>query len=287
MTIRSSKPRSALADRLLPVSGLFRHAAPPSRRAARERIALQIAALPILVPHPAASLPEIITNVGLVGLFLTAVWVLGEGLRAEDDWRARRAARRPRLQLKMASAGLMGMAVGLAFASAGNGGGTSIAAGALGLLLHLVAFGIDPLRDKHDVEACAQDADRIEDLAARANVSLAQMLRALDRSGAPDVVAEGARLDAAAAALLSALAAAPAALPSTRRALTVWLPALAEAATRFSALHLAAPDPVRATEVAAVIAQVRGNLERLTVETQYRADLHLQRDLVVLAETAG
>lgn len=286
MTIQSPSPRSPLAERLLPARGLFRGAAPPSRRAARERIALHAAALLPLVNILSGTIWERAAGIGLTGLFLTALWLLGEGLRAEDDWRARPAARRPRLPLKAASAVLMGAAIGLAFAAAGNGIGTSIAAGSLGLLLQVVAFGIDPLRDKHDATVTAQDADRVEDLAMRATASLTAMMRALDQGGAPEAIAEGARLDAAAGALLSALATAPAGLPRSRRALTVWLPALAEAAARFAPLHIASPDPARTAEVVAVIAQVRANIAALTQELQRRADDQLSRDLAVLGETS-
>ncbi len=287
MTIQSPLPRSTLAETLLPAKGLFRRSTAPSRRAARERIALQIAVLPALLMRPTDGIADIATNIALVGAVLAAVWMLGEGLRAEDDWRARPAARRPRLPLKVAAGALMGLTLAIAFATVGNGIATSAAAGVLGCLLHLVAFGIDPLHDKHDTTVTAQDADRVEDITARANASLTAMLRTLDQCGAPDAIAEGARLDAAASALLSVLATVPAALPRSRRALTVWLPALAEAAARFAPLHLTAPDPARTRDVVAVIAQVRANIEQLALEAQQRADEQLSRDLAVLSETSG
>lgn len=286
MTVQSPSPRSPLAERILPARSLFRRSAPPSRRAARERVALHVATLLLLVCRPYDTIAEIAATVGLVGLFFTALWLLGEGLRAEDDWRARPAARRPRLPLKIVAAGVMGTALCLAFAAADNGTGTSIATGVVGAVLHLLAFGIDPLRDKHDTLVTAQDADRVEDLAMRGTASLAALRNTLQDSGAPGAIAEGARLDAATGALLSALAVAPAGLPRCRRALTVWLPALVEAAARFAPLHRADPDQGRTAELVRIIARVRASIEALTHEVRRRADDALSRDLAVLDETS-
>lgn len=279
--------RSPLAERLLPRRGLFRSSAAPSRRGTRQRVALHLAALPLLMPRAGADIGDFAIAVALTGLLFLSLWLLSEGLRAEDDYRARSTARAPRLPLKALAAGTMGLGIGLCFLASGSSGFDSGLAAILGAGLHVVAFGFDPRRDKAAGPVSANDADRVDNLAETAQDTLRRIAAALAASRDTDAAAAGQHLSQIARDCLEALASHPSILPEVRRPIAAWLPALAEAAERFAPLQSAAPDARRADELSAVMRRVADRFADLAAEARAAGDGALSRDLSVMRETIG
>ncbi len=82
------------------------------------------------------------------GLLALAAWLLREGLRAEAAYQARKVARRPAFPRKMAASLLTGIGVAVAAYRTEPGLLAPLLFGGVATVLHGLAFGIDPLRDK-------------------------------------------------------------------------------------------------------------------------------------------
>lgn len=82
------------------------------------------------------------------GLMLAGAYLLREGLKAEEAYDARNVAKRPAIPRKIFAASLVGLGIGLAAFANGAGLVGSVALGLVGVVLHLVAFGLDPLKNK-------------------------------------------------------------------------------------------------------------------------------------------
>ena len=81
------------------------------------------------------------------GLVLSA-WLTREGMKAEAEFNARKLARRPALPRKLLAAGLTGGALLLGGMTAGIGPIYPVLFAAVGAVLHVFSFGLDPMRDK-------------------------------------------------------------------------------------------------------------------------------------------
>ena len=139
--------------------------------------------LPLLLRRLESSGAALVAVV-LVALFIASVWVLGEGLRAEDDWQARPVAKAPRMKLKAISAAMMGAAVGLSFLTGGTDPMGNVLGGVLAAALHLTSFGIDPIRDKQGDGITAFEAERIDGMSDALEPHLARISAARQSSRA-------------------------------------------------------------------------------------------------------
>lgn len=275
--------RSPLAQRLLPQKGLYSHRSAPSPRAARHRMGLQLAACTVLLTGSFATPTGMAVNAGIFGLFMLAIWILGEGLRAEDDYRARPAARAPRLPLKLLAAGLTGGAVGLTFlARSGNMVEAALAA-ALAVGLHVAAFGTDPRADKDDLIS-AVSADRVDGFVAEAEADLAAIRTALASLHDPDINRACDRFSAAVTDLLDGLAMYPQGIALCRKHLTVFVQSIRATSLRYARLHAQSPDPVRSKAFMQFLSDAEQSYKSQADSVRLRNNDALDMDIGVLRD---
>ena len=92
--------------------------------------------------------------VGLLGAatLVASAWLLGEGLRAEAAYNARRVARRvarrPAIPRKFMASAMTGVGVALASYAHHASIPAALLYGVAGVAVHVTAFGLDPMRDK-------------------------------------------------------------------------------------------------------------------------------------------
>lgn len=120
------------------------------------------------------------------GTLMLAAWLTREGLQAEDAYNARRIAKRPAIPRKIFASAL----TGLGLAIAGIDPATlslvdPVLFAVLGTVLHFVAFGADPLKDKGVPEASAFQTDRVAKAVDEAERHLAAMREAIRGAGVP------------------------------------------------------------------------------------------------------
>lgn len=228
------KPRAPLADRIAPLRGLYRVQAGTSPRAAKRRAWLYLAAaLPALAAlRHVLSPAELAVDGAALALLLSGSWLLGEGMKAEDHYRARPSARAPRLPLKTLAAVLAGAGVAACFASLGPLFMSVYGLTATGL--HLAAFGIDPLHHKTAEGGDLGAAERIEPHLASARARLAEIESVLDSLGDRPLAMEGRAFAAEVNRLLALLARRPAALGQLREHLGMLLKGALDATRRLA-----------------------------------------------------
>ena len=90
-----------------------------------------------------------VAELGALVLLLSGAWLLNEGLKAENAYRARKIARPPAIPRKFLSLVATAAGVGLAaWLGAGYGLIPGIVFGAVAGAAHLFAFGLDPMKKK-------------------------------------------------------------------------------------------------------------------------------------------
>ncbi|WP_155947343.1 hypothetical protein [Pseudorhodobacter ferrugineus] len=273
--------RSDIAQRILPQKGLFSHRSTPSQRGARERMGLQMASMAVLLTGGLSDVTSIAISVGLFGIFISALWLLGEGLRAEDDYNARPAARAPRLPLKTLAALLMGLAVGLTYATRGGSLFESALAAILAAGLQGLAFGLDPRQDKDDLVSAAS-ADRVDGFAAKVEADLATIRSTLLPLNDPDIDQGVCLVETQALALLDGLALYPAGIATCQRHLTVYLHAICDTAQRFALLQTQRHDPARHSAFIGFLSKVAQSYKEKADSIRLRNNVALDISIDVL-----
>ena len=263
--------------------------ASPGSRASRDYIALHGLALALPLFRLPESLTQALVIAAITSLYLLALWLLGAGLRAESG-EAPATAPATRLPLKTVSAVIMGLAVAAAFASNGTALPATLLCGSLAFGLHLLAFGLDgrnpyaaddlpddmvedpatsPTTDKTDhrsstdSEPASARPTATDPATDPARAELARIQAALAACDDAAIRAATADLARAIHSLTASLGPDPADRPFARRALALWLPALADAADHFAPRDATRPDPARRAELAATLARVAARLDDL------------------------
>jgi hypothetical protein len=194
-----------------------------------------------------------ILGLAACGILLLAAWLTKEGIIAQEAYDARKVARRPAIPRKIFAAVLIG--VGLVV-----GGLISqpliyaLLFGVAGVILHLGAFGLDPLGDKgmegvdsFQVERVAKAVDEAEKLLAGMKDAI---LRAKDRT----LEAEVSKFADVARGLFRTIEGDPGDLTAARKYLSVYLMGARDATVKFADAYVQSRDPkVRADYEALLI----------------------------------
>ncbi|WP_081535939.1 5-bromo-4-chloroindolyl phosphate hydrolysis family protein [Rhodovulum sp. P5] len=205
----------------------------PSRAGARANFMFFV---PIfLIPRAFSSDPVGMgLTLGALGLLLLAAWLTREGLRAEDAWSARKVARRPAMPRKMMGSALTG--AGLFLAGMGPGAGflePSIYA-VMGLVLHSLTFGVDPMKDKGMEGIDTFQQDRVAKVVEEAEAHLKTMSEAISRIGDRTLEARITRFEETVRDMLRTVEEDPRDLTAARKYLVVYLLGARDASTKFA-----------------------------------------------------
>jgi hypothetical protein len=173
---------------------------------------------------------------------------------------------------------LMGLALGAALAQDSADLPAALLCGALAAALHLMAF--SPTLPKG---ATPPPPDRITD---QTQAHLARLITALAPCRDPHLHVAARALRREALALAAEVDRAPTTQTPPYRALSLWLPALAEAADHLRQHHLTTPDPAPVAELTATLLRVTAQLARLGAQAETRITTPATNDPGALAPTA-
>lgn len=221
---------------------LRRPSGPPPRHALEGRPKwITIAALPLLLGAFFQPPEGMVTALAGFGLIAAGMWLTREGLVAEAAYDARRAARRPAIPRKLFGgiAAALGLAVG-----AHEPGATAGAAliGAMGLALHWLAFGPDPMRDKGLEGVDSFQQDRANRMIEEGEAHLAQMRDAIRRAGDRRLEARVEMFAATVQDLFEQVREQPGDLSAVRRYMGVYLLGARDATVKFADLYARSRD---------------------------------------------
>ncbi len=214
-----------------------------------------VAAFAGLLRDPAS----LLLTLGAAALLALGAWLLREGLRAEAAFDARPAARRPALPRKMLAAALA--AGGTALASLGHGveplGAALYGVAAAGL--HLVAFGIDPLRDKRVEGIDSFQQDRVARVVDEAEGYLATIRDQVAGLGDRALSTRVAGFEALARRVIRSVEEDPRDLSGARRYLGVYLMGARDATVRFADLYRRTRDARARADYEALLGDLEAN----------------------------
>ncbi len=219
--------------------------------------------LPLAVRAFTSGPVDLALNLSALGLLLLGAWLTREGLRAEDAYDARRIARRPALPRKILAA----LATGLGLGLAGSVSGDMLAPviyGVAGASLHLLAFGLDPLRDKRSDDVDTLQSTRVARVVDQAEAYLAAMSAAVRRTGDRALEARVDQFQTTVRDMLRTVEDDPRDLTAARKYLGVYLMGARDAAVKYADLVTRAPNPDAREKFLALLSDLERNFTAKT-----------------------
>lgn len=176
---------------------------------------------------------QLLLGLGAFAALTASAFITREGLRAQAAFDARAAARPPKLPRKLLGSLLMAAGIGLGAALAGQPQLYIGALAALGAGLHLLAFGLDPLRAKGIEGVDGYQSDRVARAVDEAEDMLSAMAEAIARAGDRALMVRVETFAHTARGLFRSVENDPGDLTAARKYLTVYLMGARDATLKF------------------------------------------------------
>jgi len=176
---------------------------------------------------------------GLAGAaaLLLGAWLLRDGLIAESAYHERKIARRPAIPRKIFAAVLCGIGAGIAAWRSEPGLIAPLIFGGAAGVLHIGAFGIDPLKDKGMEGIDTFTQDRVAKVVDEAENYLNAMTDAVKRAGDRQVEARVDRFTVKAREMIRTVEEDPRDLIGARKFLGVYLMGARDATVKFADIY--------------------------------------------------
>ncbi len=215
-----------------------------------------------------------------LGMMLAGAFLLREGLKAEEAYNARNVAKRPAIPRKIFAADLVGLGIG--FAAFANGAGLigAVALGLVGVGLHLVAFGLDPLKDKGAEGVDEYQAARVARVVDDAEAYLSEMSDAILRARERPLELAVEQFKTSARALCRQVEDDPRDLAAARKYLGVYLMGARDATVKFADFYAQSRDPQARTDYLALLQDLETNFaarrEALLLDDRTDLDVEIE-----------
>ncbi|SEH97536.1 5-bromo-4-chloroindolyl phosphate hydrolysis family protein [Paracoccus alkenifer] len=217
------------------------------------------------------------------GIIAAGMWMTREGLQAEAAYDARRIARRPAIPRKLFGGVLTGVGIAVGASEPGAFAGAAVL-GVTGAVLHWLAFGPDPMRDKGMEGIDGFQQDRAARMVEEAETHLRGMTDAIQRTRDRKLQARVATFAATARALFERVEQNPGALTAARRYLGVYLIGARDATVKFADLYARSPDPGALRDYEALLADLETSFQAISqrlhdgVRTDMDIEIEVLRD---------
>ncbi|MCL4186369.1 MAG: 5-bromo-4-chloroindolyl phosphate hydrolysis family protein [Rhodobacteraceae bacterium] len=221
------------------------------------------------------------------GALVLAAWLTREGLIAEDAYAARTVARRPAIPRKLFASALTGAGLALGGYAPGAGIFAPAIFAVLGSVLHGLAFGLDPMRDKGAEGIDPFQSDRVARAVEEAERHLAAMSDAIRRAGDRGLEARVERFQAAAREMFRQVENDPRDLTAARRYLSVYLLGARDATVRFADLYARSREPGARADYEALLADLEANFAAQSAALMQNDRAALDVEIEVLRERLG
>ena len=215
-------------------------------------------------------------------ILILAAWLLREGLRAEAAYDARNVAHRPAFPRKMAASVLTGLGISLAAYSNEFGVIEPLLTGAVALVLHGVAFGLDPLKDKGMEGIDSFQQNRVARAVDEGETHLTAMSDAIKRAGDRQVEVRVEQFQTTARDLFRTVEEDPRDLTAARKYLTVYLLGARDATIKFADINARRPDPQARADYLALLDDLEQNFTARTAKMLLddRSDLTIEIEVL-------
>ena len=243
---------------------------------------LFLLAVPFVVRAFGSDALGLALNLAAFGLMLSAAWLTREGLIAEDAYDARAVARRPAIPRKILGALSTGLALALAGLAAPGGIVAPVIFGVLGTGLHLMSFGLDPMRNKRAADADGFQSDRVARAVDEAEGHLARMRDAILPLRDADLARRVEAFQTTARAMFRRVEEDPRDLTGARRWLGVYLLGASDATVKFADLYARRREASVRDEYVALLDDLQSSFAHRTEKmlTDDRAGLDIEIEVL-------
>lgn len=209
---------------------------------------------------PVALIAGLAAAASLVG----AAWLVGEGLRAQAAYDARKVARRPAVPRKMIASALTGIGVALASFAHDTSILTALLYGVAGVGVHVTAFGLDPMRDKRMEGIDTFQQDRVARVVDEAEANLTVMHDQIDGLNDRALSVRVAAFQTAARKMIRTVEEDPRDLTGARKFLGVYLMGARDATVKFVDIYRRSKNQSARTDYEALLADLEQNFAART-----------------------
>ncbi|MCX7889253.1 MAG: 5-bromo-4-chloroindolyl phosphate hydrolysis family protein [Rhodobacteraceae bacterium] len=206
----------------------------------------------------------LVPDLAALALLGASGWLTRQGLLAEAAYAERSVARRPAIPRKAFAAVLTGAALVLGGMVPGEGPLVPLALGLAGAVLHLLAFGPDPMRDKGMEGVDAYQQDRVARVVDEAERLLADMTAVAGRLTDRDVAARIDGFVAAARRMCRTVEEDPRDLAAARKWLVVYVSGARDATVKFADLWSRSRDQTARTDYLSLLDDLETNFAART-----------------------
>ncbi|MDW4499841.1 5-bromo-4-chloroindolyl phosphate hydrolysis family protein [Sulfitobacter sp. D35] len=238
-----------------------------------------IAALVFAFGGGAVSLAAGLAGAGSLAL---GAWLIRGGLEAEAAYADRKVARRPALPRKMLAAVLAGFGITLSAWSHEPGLVAPVIFGSATLVLHILAFGLDPMKNKGMDGVDSFQQDRVARVVDEAEAYLKAMSDALKRAGDRQVEARMQRFQASARTLIRTVEEDPRDLTAARKYLGVYLMGARDATVKFADIYARNRDAQARADYLELLDDLERNFDSRTKKLLLddRSDLNIEIEVL-------
>lgn len=203
---------------------------------------LFLAPLPLIWAAFGNGASALALNLVALGALLLAAWLTREGLLAQEAYEARKVARRPAIPRKMLGSLLTGAGLAIAGFAANPGIIEPAIYGVVGTVLHFLAFGPDPMKNKGMEGVDEFQTDRVARYVDQAEAHLAAMTGAIRRAGDREAEARVERFQSKVRELLRTVEEDPRDLTAARKYMSVYLQGARDATVKFADIYARSRD---------------------------------------------
>lgn len=250
----------------------------------RRAVLLGVFAVALVIPGFQGDARQLLLSLAAGGALLAGAWLTREGLRAAEAFASRSITRRPALPRKVLGAGLTGVALALGSLAHHPETAPAAALGAAGLLLHLLSFGLDPLRDKSTEGLDTFQTDRIAKAVDAGEAHLAAMKDAILRAGDRSLETRVAQFAETARSLFRSVESDPGDLTAARKFLSVYLQGARDATAKFADLYAQNRDPKARADYEALLTDLETTFAARTTALLANGHTDLDVEISVLRD---
>ncbi len=203
---------------------------------------------------------------GLLGaaLLTLAAWLTRDGMRAAAAFDQRKVARKPALPRKLIGSVVTGAGIALASLSNDPSVLAAFLYGIVAAILHIITFGIDPMRDKRLEGIDTFQQDRVAKVVDEAEAYLASMKAHVDSIGDRHLETRTAQFQAMARRMIRTIEEDPRDLTGARKFLGVYLMGARDAAAKFADLYKRQRDDGARKDFEALLSDLEQNFATRT-----------------------
>ncbi|WP_415919935.1 5-bromo-4-chloroindolyl phosphate hydrolysis family protein [Tateyamaria sp. SN6-1] len=221
----------------------------------------------------------------LLGLFGAALYAISLGLSAGDRYAARAIARAPRFKGRLTGALGLGVASGLTVLYRGGDIALILAVGVIASVLSVVAFGIDPFKNKGLETAQARMTHKTHKTRTRVMGQMRRIKSHVTPLACPEIMPHLMRFEQAVERMVQAVEDDPERARSLQKYLGVYLDGAEEASDRFIAVYRGTGDTEAHANYVALLRDLGHAFEKRAYDYARQGRLKLDAQIDVLSES--